>query len=152
MAVEAKVDLTDARFVAAVRELMEQALTLSADYGDEVREIVRLAAAEPLEEARARRLFTRILSVLRGVDRGGLDAAARTRLVEQVRQEVDEVVAAIPRPAARVRLNFVKRYGHEPHQVVPVPVFNGMPVPMFEGYVDVNDLELWPDNHRVELY
>jgi hypothetical protein len=49
-------------------------------------------------------------------------------------------------------LKLVERNGLNPHPVTPVPVFNNQYIPMTEGYVDVETLDLWPENHRIELH
>ncbi len=131
-------------------ELIESATVLSADHGEEVEEAVRLAAEQPLDEDRARSLYTRILEILRFHGAGDLDSRERAKLSEQVRAEVLSLVGSVDRPPA-TGLEFVTRSGLKPREVVPIPSFNNKPIPMFEGYVDVETLRLWQDNHRVSL-
>jgi hypothetical protein len=131
-----------------VRELLEQAQTLAADYGDEVEAAVKAAIEEPLDAERARRLYTRIITLIRSAD-----GAPESELAGAVRREVDEIVAAVARPASGdgAELELVPLNGLTPHEVHPVPVFNGQYISMWEGYVDVEKLDLWPENHRIEL-
>jgi len=145
----------------AVRELVEQALTLAADYGDEVEAAVRAAAEEPLDSARAERLYRRLLGILRGVDSADLSGNDRAALVAEIDEEVAHIVNSVERPAAtaatssvtpQTKIEFVEKNGLQPHPVRPVPFYNGASVPMEEGYVDVEDLTLWPENARLELH
>lgn len=135
----------------AVQELLDQARTLAADYGDEVVAAVKAAADEPLEPARARRLYMRVIKILRMAE--GADAEHDAAVAEQIRLEVEAIVGSVRRPVAKRKgLVFVERNGLRPHQVTPVPVFNGQYIPMVEGYVDVETLDLWPENHRIQLH
>lgn len=138
---------------AAVADLVESATTLSEDHGDLVREAVREAAEFPLDEERARRLYTRILTILRAQDGGELSDVARADLAAEVRREVEEIVASAERPAAEdERLPFVEHNGLRPRPVLPVPSFNDKTIPMVEGYVDVERLALWRGNQRLTLH
>jgi hypothetical protein len=144
-----------------VESLIESAIELSRDYGPDVMEAVRLAVEQPLDTVTATRLYTRILEMLRARGRQ-LDDDDRRQLAEDVGREVSELVDSRPRPApssphlaapgAPGGLKWVDRNGLSPHPVVPVPSFAGQTIPMWEGYVDVNDLSLWQENHRVELF
>jgi hypothetical protein len=144
---------TSARLAEAQR-LLDQALELSRDFGDDVEAAVRAASEHPLDEQTATRLYTRILRMLRGSGHD-LDDEERLVLAEEVRAEVARLVAAVSRPEAPARstgLELVARNGMEPHTVTPVPIFNTTPIPMVEGYVDVTTVPLWRENHRVEFY
>ena len=141
----------------AVRELIEQALTLAADYGKEVEAAVRAASEEPLDTVRAERLYRRLLGILRGIDRTDISERERTALVSTIDEEVAHIVNSVERPGvppspAAEKIEFVERNGLKPHPVTPVPFYNGQYVPMEEGYVDVETLALWPDNARLELH
>jgi hypothetical protein len=133
---------------AAVAELFESATTLSADHGELVEQAVREAAEHPLDEQHARRLYTRLIEILREGD--DLDDEQRAALAEQIREEVDRVVGSVKRPRAGVE--FIEHNGLAPRKVVPLPTFNNKPIPMEEGYVDVETLRLWDDNQRVALH
>ena len=152
----------------ALRALLEEMETLSADIGPEVRQAVDAAKAESLARDSAVRLYTRILIILRAARAGSTthpgdetDPSDRVDPAE-VAERVREIVAA--REASTVGTSaavgtsgawgsvpLVTRNGLTPHQVLPVPVFNGKAVPMWEGYVDVDEVNLWMGNHRVEL-
>jgi len=135
----------------AFRELIDQAQTLAAEYGDEVEAAVRAAVEEPLDPVRARRLYTRVIKILRAAE--GVDVEDDAAVAEQIRNEVEAVIGSIERPHANGgELTFVERNGLTPHRVTPVPVFNNQYIPMTEGYVDVETLDLWPENHRIELH
>jgi len=146
-------DLLTIRAVHAAKDLVDEAMTLSADYGHEVSAVVQLAAQQPLDEESARSLFTRILVVLRGGV--GLGTQDRERVAAMVQDEVTQLVIGRqrnPREEDSGGIVLVARNGLQPHRVTPMPIFNGQQVPLEEGYVDVTQLDLWKGNHRVELY
>ena len=160
------VPLTPAQLTDGLEALIERAETLSADYGEVVQDAVRLAREEPLDDADAEVLFTRILTILRTAGRG-LDDEGRQRVAAEIQAEAAAMVAArrqvSPAPAVargdrgeavlvQGGLTFYARHGLRPRPVLPVQTFNGQPVTLTEGYVDVTTLPLWMENHRVELY
>lgn len=138
---------------AALAEIIEQATVLSNDYGEDVIDAVRLAAEEPLDPARAERLWTRIVMILRSAGRD-LDDEGLRLLAEQVKDEVRGVVESVARPATMTHpaLALQEKYGVAPYDVIPVPVYNGVAIPMRAGYVDANQVSLWKGNHRLELH
>lgn len=130
--------------------LFEQLTALSGDYGAEVAATIAAAADTPLESDRARRLYMRLITLLKHPDPEALSHADRRALVEEVHAEVAAIVESVDRPdAGAIRL--VPRNGLEPHEVRPVPIFNNQPIPMREGCVDVERLDLWAENHRLQL-
>lgn len=141
----------DRETVANALNLVAEARALADDYGAEMQREIDLAAAQQMSDSDARRLFTRILVLLRthGHD---TDDAMRQRVLEEVRAEVERVVGQRHGEQRKRQLALVERNGVKPHPVTPVPTFSGQPIAMWEGYVDVRDLDLWSDNHRVELY
>ncbi|GAB3332583.1 ParB/Srx family N-terminal domain-containing protein [Micromonospora halotolerans] len=132
--------------------LTEELAELTADYGAEVDEALKRAAAQPLDAVDAHRLFTEILVVLRTGGRNP-DAATRERVVRDVQRRVNELVAAprVPDGLTGGGIKLVSKNGLEPREVLPTPQFHTHTIQMMEGYVDVNDLILWKGNHRVEL-
>src|SRR4051812_37985361 len=114
----------DPRLLTAGRDLIDEALALSQDCGDAVAEAVRLAADEPLSDDEAQRLFQRILVVLRRALRGGVNDSDAA---EEIQADVTRLMAS-RKVGAAVQLDGVKleaKYGVKPHQVLPVPIFNG---------------------------
>jgi hypothetical protein len=134
----------------AVEELLEQAVTLSADYGEDVEAAVRAATEEPLDAARAERLYTRLLTILRRPGGKKLSKREQKKLAEEVAEEVKTIVQGVERP--RPALTMVERHSLKPRRVVPVAFFNGQPVEMVEGFVDVETLAIWPENQRIQLH
>jgi hypothetical protein len=128
----------------AIRRLLGEIDILAADFGPTVQEVVAAAKVQPIDPAAAERFYTRIFLILQGKDGDGSEEAIAERVQELLAEQVP------PNPWGWVDL--VERNGLRPHQVVPVPVFNGMPIGMWEGYVDVTTLQLWQENHRVELH
>jgi hypothetical protein len=137
------IDRHDPRLAPILHDLINEIESISADFGPKVQEAVDLAAREPLDQVTAERLYTRILRILRNAD--GLasdeDIAGEVRLLVGQRGHVN--------PWGDVAL--IRHNGLLPHLVAPVPIFINRPVPMWEGYVDVTTLDLWKENHRVEL-
>jgi hypothetical protein len=135
----------DERLLAAIRELLDEMEIVSADFGDTVQEAVTAAKSRPIDPAAAQRLYTRVLRILRGDDGAVSD--------DEVAAQVRELLAELETPENLWgSVDLVERNGLKPHLVVPVPTFNGVAIPMYEGYVDVTTLELWKENHRVELH
>lgn len=146
-----------------LKYLLEEMLSLASTLGDDVADAIRLAAQHPLPVDRARRLYTNVLVVLRTADRD-LDDEARARVIAGVEAEVEQFVAPESRSGATVvaalemggddssnPLELIAHNGLTPHEIRPVPEFNGKRIAVVEGYVDVTALNLWQGNHRVEL-
>lgn len=152
--------LTSVQLAEGLETLIAQVEILSDDYAEVVRDAVRAARDEPLGEPDAQKLFVRILTILRTTGRE-LDADHSAAVAQQIRAEAAALVAArptaahgttsVPRTTVRGGLTFYSRKGLSPRPVVPVQTFNGQPVMLTEGYVDVTTLPLWMDNHRVRL-
>lgn len=134
--------------------IIEEVEALSADYDEVVREAIDLARSEPLNDAEARSLYVRILTILRTAG-----SAPSEDLARQIRAEADELLThrstrTEPASGGEVTggLVFHERNGLKRRPVVPIPSFNGQSIALHEGYVDVTTLPLWIGNHRVELY
>lgn len=132
-----------AAVVATLRELLAEMETLSADHSPIVQEAVRDARERELDPVAAERIYTKILTVLRG-STGHLDEL-------DIAHEVRRLLAGTTDEKPWGGVPLVARNGLEPHLVQPVPTFNNRAVPMWEGYVDVMTLDIWRGNHRVEL-
>jgi hypothetical protein len=127
----------------AVRDLLDEIESISADIGPQVEKAISLARDRDFPVDVAERLYTRILVALRSAT-GSADPDA---VADEVKRLVRTVVEVKPWGT----VNLVERNGLSPHLVQPVPTFNNVAVPMWEGYVDVRELDLWKGNHRVEL-
>ncbi|HEV2944000.1 MAG TPA: hypothetical protein VGX26_02660 [Solirubrobacteraceae bacterium] len=137
----------------AMAELVASVTTLSEDYGGAVEEAIRAARERPLDAERARRLYTRIFEILRGLDSDTLSDVDRLAVAEEVRREVEDVVTSVDRPHSSGDDDFfVDHNGLSPRRVLPTPTFNEKPVEMTEGYVDIERLKLWKGNHRLSLH
>lgn len=135
----------DETLPADVLELIAEADLLLVDFEDEVAEVIRLGREQPLDADTARRFYTRIVTILR---EGTSDGAA-----DRIRAEVEALVDAVPRPpAGRQTIRLHDHNGLRPHDVKPQPIFNGVAVPMREGYAEVTDLHFWEDNDRYLLH
>lgn len=133
----------DPRLVAALRDFLAELELMSADFGPQVQDAIRLAQEQPPPAAVAERIYTRILTLLRE------QGAARSD--RSVAEDVARLLADTDPEKPWGAVNLVERHGLTPHLVTPVPTFNNVAVPMWEGYVDVDELDLWKGNHRVEL-
>lgn len=158
------VQLTPDQLAEGLETLIERAEALSADYADVVQDAVRAAREEALDDDDVRRLFVRILTILRTTGRE-LDAAQSTVVADQIRAEAAVLTAGRTQrmdtsdtPASqgstivRGGLTFHSRYGLTPRAVLPVQTFKGQAIMLTEGYVDVTTLPLWMDNYRVQLH
>jgi hypothetical protein len=134
-----------------IEELVDSITTLSEDFGAEVEKAVRAARERPLDASRARHLYTRILEILR-THNGDLTDEERADVAEEVRREVNEIVASADRPSPLGDGDFfIEHNGLVSRPVVPMPTFNDKAVDMTEGYVDIEKLKLWKGNHRLSL-
>lgn len=148
--------LADPRFRESVEDLVQRAIMLSADVGQEVATAIRRASDQPLPEADVRRVFTRILSILKIDLRDDADEATKAQAHREIVGLVDDLLAA---RRARIdngspgatHLELQSRAGLSVRRVIPTPVFAGQPVELSEGYVDVRDLRLWEQNTRLEM-
>ncbi len=134
-----------------IRDLIDQAVTLSGEYGADVEEAVAAAVEQPLDAKRAMRLYVRVLEILRDVDSDAISDKKRARLVSAIRKEAAIAVDAVERPEPTESVTLVERNGLQPRPVAPTPMFNETAIPMQEGYVDIEQLRLWQGNHRLEL-
>lgn len=126
-----------------LRDLLDEIETVSSDFSPLVQAAVHDARDLELSPVDAERLYTRLLTLLRGrTPAGGDDEIAQEvkRLLNP--RKVDEPWGTVP---------LVERNGLKPHLVQPVPTFNNRAIQMWEGYVEVTELDLWKGNHRVEL-
>jgi len=145
-------ELDQATREAAVAVLHE-AQVLAGDYDAEVAEALRLAAEQPLDPRELEALFTKIVIRLKA----GRDAddETRRRVADEVRGMVADLVAEHERSAAsrrRYHLPLQSRYGLEVRPVRPAPTFLGQQIELQEGFVQVPDLTLWAENHRLDLH
>lgn len=158
-------DTIDETRAIELRRLVDDMFEVADTLGTDIADAVRLAAQYPLPEERARRLYAKVLVVLRTAGQD-LDDEARRRVVADVDAQVQRYVSSTVRPGVDGTdpadddeaededgdpIELIDYNGLRPHQVVPVPEFNGKRIPVLEGYVDVMDLNLWKWNHRVEL-
>ena len=129
--------------VEVLRDLLDELQTAAADFSPLVQSAIQEARDLELNPTDAERLYTRLLTLLRAHGPATSDediAREVSRLLKP--RLVDEKWGSVP---------LVERNGLKPHLVLPVPTFNNRAVPMWEGYVDVTELDLWKGNHRVEL-
>lgn len=136
-----------------VQKILDLALTVARDHGADIEAEVRKAAEIPLDQAAAERLYTRILVIVRGADSATLTGTERTKMLDEIRQEAELLVAKKDRPGTAPKaVELIARNGLPVRDVRPMPYFNGTHVSMTEGYVDVLTLDPWDENHRVTLY
>jgi hypothetical protein len=150
---------------ADVRDLIREAIARSADLSADLEEAVRLAAEQPLSEEEARPLFTRIVALLRGAfdkdvteeKRRSITAGAQALVAGLMTQRASAgggsqsmIGGAAGEMTGHLELQSMR--GLQVRPVAPVPVFNGRPIPMIEGYVQTEDIRLWPENHRLLLH
>jgi hypothetical protein len=134
----------------AAQALLEEIVALSYDADVAIEDLLDEESLPPMDEARARLFYTRILTILKTATTGATVDSDTIR--DAVRAEVDELVAVVPRAAAsRADLKLHGKFGMPVRDVLPSPVYNNIPVPLEEGYADADDLVLWSENPRVEL-
>ena len=140
---------------AAIRAILDRAIEVASGYGPEIEAEVRAAAEVPLDEVSAQRLYERVLTVLADLDKQNLNDEQRTDIRLVIQREAADLVAGAGRPdpePAAPKVELVDKYGLRVRDVTPTPSFNGVVVPMREGYVDVLTLNPWDENQRVILH
>jgi hypothetical protein len=150
---------------ADVRDLIAEAIARSADLSADLQEAIRLAAEQPLSDEEARPLFTRIVTLLKGALDEGVSDERRAIITAEAQAVVEDLLAKrrINEVGARARksraaaqsnshLELKPMRGLKVRPVAPVPVFNGRAIPMTEGYVPIEEIRLWPENHRLQLH
>lgn len=165
-----KVEGVDRELILGVQELMDEIVLLCADVDESLADEV-LDAGDGLSDDEARRLFEEVLVTLRSGFSGDLTSGDRTKLREQVRGLVDELVqhprsgfassgpetvlddGAYPVGSdGRTALPLIEANGLKVRPVDPTPTFLGQAIPVREGHVRVTDLNLWNYNHRLKLH
>jgi hypothetical protein len=129
----------------ATRELLARASALVIDHDAELAALLGEETLPEMPRDRAEHFYARILTLVREREEGPLDDEAKGRLAEEVREILDE-------RNSTESVQLVERFGAHPHPVTPSMNFNGVPVAMTEGYVDIDTLWLWPENPRSELH
>lgn len=140
---------------AAIRAILDRAIGVASGYGPEIEAEVREAAKVPLDMASAQRLYERVLAVLAALDGQHLTKEQRVEAQAAIQREAAEIAASVPRPDPERKapmVVLVEKHGLRVRDVTPVPQFNGVVVPMKEGYVDVLTLNPWDENQRVILH
>lgn len=142
---------------------IDRAAAVALDLGIDLdAELASAAMLDPLDEATAERLYTKLLLLAEGANSDVPD----DETVARVRAEVHEVLASVPRlPSAdtvdddgstfsprQTQVQLQSYNGLSVRDVRPTPVFNGKSVEMREGYVDVTLLNPWEENARAQLY
>jgi hypothetical protein len=139
----------------AIRAILDRAIDVASGYGPEIEAEVREAATAPLDRASAERLYERVLAVLADLDHQSLSDEQREQARATLKREAAAIVSAVPRPngtPATQGVQLVDKHGLHVRDVTPMPQFNGVVVPMREGYVDVLTLNPWEENQRVMLH
>ncbi|MET4782413.1 hypothetical protein [Glaciihabitans sp. UYNi722] len=145
---------TTPQTVDAIRAILDRAIGVAAAYGSEIENEVREAAKLPLDRESAERLYARVLTIVSNLGTNETNAEQRAEAVENIRREAAALATSIdrPTPGSKAQVTLVDRNGLEVREVAPTPQFNGVIVPMMEGYVDVLTLDPWDQNHRVILH
>ncbi len=142
-----------------IEQVLARASEAAEDDGTVLEAAIRDSGDVLLDAARAERLYTRVLEELQGLKRADMASSARKAAEERIRGEVAVLVAGVKRPPPlsavagnQEGVKLIERNGMKPHAVEPIPTFYGVPVTMWEGYVDVTTLDPWAENHRVLLF
>jgi hypothetical protein len=135
-----------------VEAIIEAAYVVSEDLGTEVRESLKDGLERPLDEADLRKLLTRIVTALkvRAAKKG-----SKTTLDGTIEEVVEQVMRARTDGAvkkAKKRVALTARLGIPCGKVFPRPMFHEKEIPMNNGWVKTTDINLWPDNERLEIH
>lgn len=144
---------TTPEIAAAIREILDRAVGVASGYGADIEAEVRAAAETPLDLETAERLYESVLAILAGLEERELGETEVAEARAAIKRQAAELASAAPRPSSgSASVELVARYGLPVRPVTPTPQFNGVAVPMVEGYVDVLTLDPWNDNQRVVLH
>ena len=160
----------------ALTELLRATETMSSDVGASVEEILREGLENPISVDDVRALLTRVVEVVRaGAERRGdsetvelldRDAEAFIAQVEQVRVQLSGSTGTStsatnvagsdtqsgPSATGEQRLHLRPYDGIQPAPVRPMPMFHERPVPVVEGFVRTQDIQLWDQNERLDIH
>lgn len=150
----AKTTETESENKAEVAAVIAAAYRVSEDLGAEIEAVLQDGRDHPLDEEHLRKLLTRVVVALKA---RAAKSGAKTTLDGSIEGIVDEVMKArTAGPAGkdkrRKRIELIGRYGIEPGQVYPRPMFHEKEIPMNSGWVKTTDISLWPDNERLEIH
>lgn len=143
--------------------LLEEAFALSPAAGNGAEEVLRLGIERPLTRAEARQALTTLIATLGSNSEVLSDNAAKADLddtdafverVIELREQVrsgsgdDGPQSNTPPP----RLTLVDRLNTKVGAVHPTPIYLGRRVPMVQGFVRTQDVQLWDDNERLDIH
>lgn len=157
-------------------ELIRAAEAMSSDLGDTVTELLREGLDNPLSADEIGDLLEKVVEVVRrgaiarGDNRTVNRLNRRGKALIQRAQEARRLVLASASDKAqgvsssglqdrsvqpipeRTILHLQPFDGIEPRPVRPTPVFHERSVAVVEGFVQVQDIELWDENERLEIH
>jgi hypothetical protein len=134
-------------------ELLEELRFEAGQYDEEVAKAVADVEAQPLPDDEKRALLTAVYTRLKESPIAQTDPQACAALAADVRILVDHAIrrhraaSTTTRTPARILTE-----ADFPRPVVPKPRFHGMQIDLVEVWVDPRDLQLWPDNDRLEIH
>lgn len=151
---------TSERIRQQFETLVREAYRASEDVGEEVEQLLRDGREHPLDEGEMLKLLSKVVNVLRcsAVERGDEVTAKALEgdteeIVQRIAQSRSKVMSGEPSSASRVRrIQLVKRNDVAVSSVRPTPIFQGREVPMNQGYVKTNDIQLWDKNERLDIH
>jgi len=139
---------------ASIAGVLREAEVLAADYEADLADALRAAAEQPLSSDELHALFSKIITRLKAGR--GADAATRAQIAVEIRSLVDGLVKEHQKeqvlPPALSHVDLQELRGVHVREVEPAPTFLGQRITMREGLVEVTDLKLWPENHRLDLH
>lgn len=141
-----------------IETVIEEARRISVDVAQEVEEIFQQGNEHPLDRGKAFELLTKIISVLkRNADERGDDATSNSlagdinQIIQRVIQMREPVISESTKATAPTKIKLVPHNGIDPRPRLPKQRFQGVEVPMYEGYVKTIDIPLWTENPRTEI-
>lgn len=129
----------------ATKELLRRTALLVGDDAEQFDDLLIDDALETMPPARARRFYEQLAELLANHEGIRIVSEDRDRLGGAVRELIDAA-------SQYTVLELTERNGLFVRSVSPVPQFNGITVPMTEGFVDVASIRLWAENPRSELH
>jgi hypothetical protein len=153
---------TDPLVIQQLVEVLEEFVWLTADDRADLNQAAIESNGAALTPEQELSLLTRIIKVLRAAALHAGDDRMAASLTGDAREVAQRIISKHGSPVDRRSsqraqqateiFELIAKGGIEPAPVRPTPIFHGRPVPMVGGFARVRDLELWPENVRLEIH
>lgn len=146
---------TSATDTAALADLIEELRFAAGAYDTEVQRAVASVIERPLPDGERRSLLTAVYTHLKASAAVSSDDTAAADLAGEIDAIIERAVRRRERAenasGGRRPLRWKDVEGF-PRPVYPRPLFHGKELELVEGFIDVDELQAWPENDRLEIH